>query len=150
MMRDVIQHGTGRKARVLKRPGLAGKTGTTNDQRDAWFSGFNSSLVTISWVGFDKFQPLGNLETGGKAALPMWIKYMKVALEDVPETRLDPPTGLLKMRINKKTGLPAKSDDPDSFFETFRIEHAPSLNKQESDPDPYNADNQDTLTPELF
>lgn len=150
MMRDVIQHGTGRQARSLKRADLAGKTGTTNDQRDAWFSGFNSSLVTVSWVGFDKFQPLGNAETGGRAALPMWIKYMEVALEDVPETKRDPPPGLLNIRINKKTGLPAKSDDTDAFFEIFRVEHAPAANNQESDPDPYNPDNQDTITPDLF
>jgi penicillin-binding protein 1A len=150
MMRDVIQHGTGRKARSLKRSDLAGKTGTTNDQRDAWFSGFNSSLVTISWVGFDQFQPLGNGETGGKAALPMWIKYMKVALEDVPVIKHDPPSGMLNLLINKKTGLAAKSDDPDAFFEEFRVEHAPAPNKQESDPDPYNPDDQDVITPELF
>lgn len=150
MMRDVIQQGTGRQARSLKRADLAGKTGTTNDQRDAWFSGFNSSLVTVSWVGFDKFQPLGNAETGGKAALPMWIKYMEVALEDVPETKRDPPPGLLNIRINKKTGLPAKSDDADAFFEIFRAEHAPAANNQKSDPDPYNHDSQDAITPDLF
>ncbi len=150
MMRDVIQYGTGRKARVLQRSDLAGKTGTTNDQRDAWFSGFNPSLVAVSWVGFDKFQPLGNIETGARAALPMWIRYMKVALEDLPETKQDPPTGLLNIRINKKTGLPTNSNDPDAFFEIFRIEHAPTLNQQPSEPDPYNPDNQDANTPELF
>jgi penicillin-binding protein 1A len=150
LMRDVIQHGTGRAAKVLKRPDLAGKTGTTNDQRDAWFSGFNSSLVTISWVGFDQFQPLGNGEPGGKAALPMWIKYMQVALEDVPETNQDPPVGLLNIRINKKTGLPANSDDPDAFFEIFRQQYAPTINNQTSSPDPYNTDNELDLTPDLF
>ena len=150
MMRDVIQHGTGRKAKSLKRPDLAGKTGTTNDQRDAWFSGFNSSLVTISWVGFDQFQPLGNGETGGVAALPMWIKYMQVALEDVPEIKRDPPPGLLNIRINKKTGLPTNSNDPDAFFEIFRVEHAPVPGQQETNPDPYNPDDQDSITPELF
>jgi penicillin-binding protein 1A len=150
MMRDVIQHGTGRKAKSLNRPDLAGKTGTTNDQRDAWFSGYNSSLVTISWVGFDQFLPLGNSETGGRAALPMWIKYMKVAIEDVPEIKRDPPPGLLSILINRKTGLPANTNDTDAFFETFRVEHAPMPNQQVSEPDPYNPDNQDLAPPDLF
>jgi penicillin-binding protein 1A len=150
MMRDVIQYGTGRKAKSLNRPDLAGKTGTTNDQRDAWFSGYNSSLVTISWVGFDQFLPLGNSETGGRAALPMWIKYMKVVLEDVPEIRRDPPPGLTSILINRKTGLPAHTNDTDTFFETFRVEHAPTPNQQESEPDPYSPNNQDLATPDLF
>ncbi|NKB36488.1 MAG: PBP1A family penicillin-binding protein [Gammaproteobacteria bacterium] len=150
IMRDVIQHGTGRKARSLKRKDLAGKTGTTNDQRDAWFSGFNSSIVAISWVGFDKFQPLGNAETGARAALPMWIKYMEVALEDVPEVSLDPPPGLLNIRINKKSGLPAKSDDLDAFFEIFRVEHAPKPGDFEEESNPYNPGNQDIVAPDLF
>ncbi len=150
MMRDVIQYGTGRKARSLNRSDLSGKTGTTNDQRDAWFSGFNSSLVTVSWVGFDDFQPLGNIETGSKAALPMWIKYMQVALEDVAEARQEPPKGLVNIRINKRTGLPAKSDDPDAFFEIFRVEHAPGPNKKESAANPYIPNNQDNVSPELF
>jgi len=150
MMRDIIQHGTGRKARSLKRPDLAGKTGTTNDLRDAWFSGFNSSMVTVSWVGFDKFLSLGNAETGARAALPMWIKYMEVALEDIPEIRQDPPPGLLNIRINRKTGLPAKSDDPNAFFETFRVEHAPLPGSVEPDSDPYNPDNQESIAPNLF
>ncbi|MFT5349815.1 MAG: penicillin-binding protein 1A, partial [Gammaproteobacteria bacterium] len=150
MMRDVIQYGTGRRAKSLKRSDLAGKTGTTNDQRDAWFSGFNASLTTISWVGFDKFQPLGNAETGAIAALPMWVKYMEVALEDVPEVKRDLPPGMVDIRINRKTGLPATSDDPDAFFETFRVEHAPTLNQGDSDPDPYNSSDQETISTELF
>lgn len=79
IMRDVIQYGTGRKALQLARKDLSGKTGTTNDQRDAWFSGFNRDVVTTVWVGFDKSQPLGNYETGAKAALPMWVDYMREA-----------------------------------------------------------------------
>jgi penicillin-binding protein 1A len=150
MMRDVIQHGTGRKAKSLKRADLAGKTGTTNDQRDAWFSGFNSSLVAVSWIGFDKFQPLGNAETGAKAALPMWIKYMEVALEGVAEDSLNPPPGLLNIIINKLTGLPAKSDDPDAFFEIFREEFAPITKLSSTDPDPYNPGDQESTPEELF
>lgn len=150
MMRDVIQYGTGRKAKSLKRADLAGKTGTTNDQRDAWFSGFNSSMVAVSWVGFDKFQPLGNAETGAKAALPMWIKYMEVALENVAEDNLNPPSGLLNIRINRLTGLPAKSDDPEAFFEIFREEFAPSTNELSDDPDPYNPGEHESSPEELF
>ncbi len=93
MMQDVIQRGTGRKARVLGRTDLAGKTGTTNDQKDGWFSGFNQSLVATVWVGFDKLEPLGRSETGGRSALPMWIDYMAVALEGVKEQKRQPPAG---------------------------------------------------------
>ena len=126
MMRDVIQRGTGRKARVLGRTDLAGKTGTTNDQKDAWFSGFNHALVATTWVGFDKLEPLGRGETGGRAALPMWIDYMAVALEGVSEQKQEPPEGLVTVRIDPATGLLAGSGQTDAIFETFREENVPS------------------------
>lgn len=126
MMRDVIQRGTGRKARVLGRTDLAGKTGTTNDQKDAWFSGFNHALVTTTWVGFDKLEPLGRGETGGRAALPMWIDYMAVALQGVQEQKQEPPEGLVTVRIDPATGLLAGSGQTDAIFETFRKENVPS------------------------
>jgi penicillin-binding protein 1A len=126
MMRDVIQRGTGRKARVLGRTDLAGKTGTTNDQKDAWFSGFNHALVTTTWVGFDKLEPLGRGETGGQAALPMWIDYMAVALAGVSEQKQEPPEGLVTVRIDPATGLLAGSGQTDAIFETFREEDVPS------------------------
>ena len=85
ILRDVITAGTGRRALVLKRGDIAGKTGTTNDQKDAWFSGFNSEIVTTAWVGFDSSNTLGRRETGARAALPMWIEYMREALKDRPE-----------------------------------------------------------------
>ncbi|MEO7558504.1 MAG: PBP1A family penicillin-binding protein, partial [Gammaproteobacteria bacterium] len=94
MMQDVIRKGTARRAMELGRSDLAGKTGTTNEQRDAWFAGFNSDIVAVSWVGFDKHDPLGNLETGGHAALPMWMRFMAVALKDMPEKPLIPPPGV--------------------------------------------------------
>jgi penicillin-binding protein 1A len=125
MMRDVIQRGTGRKARVLGRTDLAGKTGTTNDQKDAWFSGFNHALVTTAWVGFDKLEPLGRGETGGRAALPVWIDYMAVALEGVSEQKQEPPEGLVTVRIDPATGLLAGSGQTDAIFETFREENVP-------------------------
>ena len=100
MMRDVIRRGTGRKARVLGRNDIAGKTGTTNDQRDAWFAGFNPEVVTVAWVGFDDTHPLGNAETGGRAALPMWIDFMRAALQGLPDHSFEQPPGLVTVRID--------------------------------------------------
>ena len=126
MTRDVIKYGTGRRALVLKRQDISGKTGTTNDQRDAWFYGYNANIVGVAWVGFDKFQPLGSRETGARAALPIWVEYMKTALEDLPESILPEPTGLVYARINKTTGKLARPDDQDTMFEVFRTEYAPT------------------------
>jgi membrane carboxypeptidase/penicillin-binding protein len=117
MLRDVIKRGTGVRARVLGRNDLGGKTGTTNDQRDAWFSGFNASLVTIAWLGFDNPIPLGSRETGAKAALPMWIYYMREALKGMPETPLVAPPGIVSVRINAKTGQLTTATDPEAVFE---------------------------------
>jgi len=125
MMQDVIKRGTGRKARVLGRNDLAGKTGTTNDQRDAWFNGFHPDLVAIVWVGFDSFKPLGRGEVGGRAALPAWIDFMKVALKDVPEHPLQMPPGMVTVRIDPHTGQRASVDQQDAIFEVFRAENAP-------------------------
>lgn len=125
MMRDVIRRGTGRRARVLGRSDLAGKTGTTNDQRDAWFSGFNADVVTTTWVGFDKPQSLGEHETGGRAALPMWIDYMRSALQGLPEHLPERPAGLATVRIDPHTGLLAGANHPKAIFETFRVENVP-------------------------
>ena len=95
MMMDVVRRGTGVRAMEMGRNDLAGKTGTTNDQRDAWFSGYNGHLVTTVWVGFDNFEPLGRNEQGGRAALPVWIDYMSVALEGVPDTPPQTPKAWL-------------------------------------------------------
>ena len=84
ILKDVIIHGTGRAALKLGRDDLGGKTGTTNDAKDAWFAGFNADLVTVAWVGFDQPRTLGRREYGGVAALPIWIKYMGEALENTP------------------------------------------------------------------
>jgi penicillin-binding protein 1A len=125
MMRDVIQRGTGVKARVLGRSDLAGKTGTTNDQMDGWFSGFNHAIVTTAWTGYDKLEPLGRGETGGNSALPMWIDYMRVALKGVPEQHRELPEGLVTVRIDPATGLLAKGGQRDAIFETFMVENVP-------------------------
>ncbi len=99
MMRDVVQRGTGTAAKVLGREDLGGKTGSTNEHRDAWFSGFGGGIVTTVWVGRDDFKSLGYREYGGKAALPIWIDYMRVALKDRPVTELEPPDGMIKVSV---------------------------------------------------
>ncbi|NIP72108.1 MAG: penicillin-binding protein 1A [Gammaproteobacteria bacterium] len=135
MMRDVIRRGTGRRARVLGRDDLAGKTGTTNDQRDAWFSGFNHAVVATAWVGFDQVRPLGRGETGSRAALPMWIRFMDDVLKGVPERALQQPPGLVTVRIDPETGLLAGGDTPNAVFETFRADMVPKrVAEASSDP----------------
>jgi penicillin-binding protein 1A len=99
LMRDVIKHGTATDARVLGRSDVAGKTGTTNDQRDAWFNGFTPTHVASAWVGFDNYEPLGHYETGGVAALPMWIEYMRTALKNIPVSAFVPPNDVDKKSI---------------------------------------------------
>ena len=126
IMREVVRRGTAVRAKALGRNDIGGKTGTTNDQIDAWFSGFNDKFVTTSWVGFDNQQTLGRRETGGRAALPMWIEYMRVALDGVPETIEDQPEGLVTVRIDAKTGKRATRDTVNSQFELFREENAPA------------------------
>ncbi len=130
MMRDVIRRGTATKARVLGRNDLSGKTGTTNDQKDAWFNGFNRSHVAISWVGFDSAKPLGRGEVGGRAALPAWIAYMKEALKEVAEIPLVMPPGIITVRIDPATGKRARADQKGTIFEVFRTENAPKRSAQ--------------------
>ena len=125
MMRDVVRLGTARRALQLGRKDLAGKTGTTNDFRDAWFSGFTPNLVATVWVGFDQHQSLGRREAGSRAALPIWIDFMRRALDGVPEEILDQPEGLVTIRISPHTGEPALASDPDAVFETFLAELVP-------------------------
>jgi penicillin-binding protein 1A len=127
MMRDVIQHGTGKRARVLGRMDLAGKTGTTNDQRDAWFNGYSRHLVAIAWIGFDDYSPLGRGEVGGRAALPAWIAFMRVALDEVPEEIPELPPGMITMRIDPDTGKPVGVEDKNAIFEIFRDTDLASL-----------------------
>jgi penicillin-binding protein 1A len=125
MMREVVNRGTAVRAKALGRADIGGKTGTTNDQIDAWFSGFNDQVVTTAWVGFDNQQTLGGRETGGRAALPMWLNYMKVALDGIPENLEEQPEGLVTVRIDSVTGKRAGQDTVNSRFEIFRIENAP-------------------------
>ena len=105
LMRDVVRYGTAAKAMALGRNDLAGKTGTTNDHIDAWFCGFNAGLVGVAWIGFDTPANLGPNETGGQAALPIWMGYATKVLKGVPETELVPPSGVVAVNINPVTGL---------------------------------------------
>jgi penicillin-binding protein 1A len=119
MMQDVIRAGTGRGALVLGRQDLAGKTGTTNDYRDAWFSGFNSEVAATAWVGFDQPVSLGRGETGGRTALPVWIDFMRAALAGVPEKPLPVPETMVRITINSETGKPTTPDDLEAMEEYF-------------------------------
>lgn len=125
MMQDVIQAGTARRARSLGRNDLAGKTGTTNEEKDAWFAGFNAQRVAVAWVGYDQLQPLGRGEGGGRAALPVWIDYMRVALDGSKPAEMPRPDGLVTVRIDPETGELANYATQGAIFETFPAELAP-------------------------
>ena len=124
LLREVVTSGTATRALDLKRKDLAGKTGTTNENVDAWFCGFNAAQVGIAWIGYDQPRSLGTNETGGVAALPIWISYMQRALKGVPEQTLEAPTGVVSMRINPDTGL---RDDSSRVSDWFLAEFAPRM-----------------------
>ncbi|MEM7303920.1 MAG: penicillin-binding protein 1A [Pseudomonadota bacterium] len=119
MLKDVIQYGTGRRAKALKRTDIAGKTGTTNEQKDAWFAGYHPTAVTIVWVGFDDHEPLGRGETGGVAALPIWIDFMEVALREAPYIEPSLPEGMVMLKVDPKTGFIVDDLDPRGINEAF-------------------------------
>ncbi len=119
MMADVIRHGTGMRARALNRDDIAGKTGTTNDQHDAWFSGFNGALVATVWTGFDQDRSLGAGEQGARAALPTWVYFMHAALAATPRTPVPVPDGIVTVRVDPTSGLLASADNPNGIMEKF-------------------------------
>ncbi|MCQ2031460.1 penicillin-binding protein 1A [Stutzerimonas zhaodongensis] len=125
MLQDVIKRGTGRKALSMGRGDLAGKTGTTNESKDSWFSGYNADMVTTVWAGFDQPQSLGRREYGGTVALPIWMKYMSAVLDGAPEHAPAEPEGILTLRIDPRTGRAAAPGTPDAYFEVFRSEDSP-------------------------
>jgi len=131
MMQDVVRYGTAAKASQLGRGDLAGKTGTTNDHYDAWFTGYSPKLVAVTWVGFDKPRRLGRNETGGSTALPIWIKYMATALRNVPETDMPVPDGVMALRIDPTTGIRADNDE-NGIYEYFYHENPPPEVETES------------------
>ena len=131
-MQSVIRHGTGRGALVLHRHDLGGKTGTTNNQMDAWFAGFNPHIVTVVWVGYD--HPKSLYEYGAQAALPIWIDYMKVALASLPKTWLPEPPGIVSAKINPHTGLAAAANDQNAIYELFRSQYLPQTASETNQP----------------
>ncbi|GAB5413991.1 MAG: penicillin-binding protein 1A [Congregibacter sp.] len=132
ILQDVIKKGTGRRALVLERGDIAGKTGTTNGPVDAWFSGYTPDVVTTAWVGMDDYKPLGRREFGGTAALPIWINYMRAALDGKPDVKRRLPAGVSYIRINPETGLVASAGDKNAIFEYFRTENIPEASDDSS------------------
>ena len=124
IMGDVIRQGTGRKALELKREDIAGKTGTTNEVRDSWFCGYQKDLVAVAWMGFDDFSPLGKGETGGQAALGLWVDFMGQALAGKPEATLEVPAGLTEVRVAKSDGRLTRKKGDASLPEWVRQEDA--------------------------
>lgn len=141
-LKDVIQHGTARAARVLNRQDIAGKTGTTNDQVDSWFAGFNTDLVVTTWVGFDNPKSLHEYAAG--LALPLWIDFMKEALKGKSEQAVKQPSNVVAVRIDPISGLLAKPNQENGIMEFFRDKEIPA----EEDPTPvYNASNNQQQQP---
>ena len=138
MMRDVVRHGTGRRAMVLGRNDLSGKTGTSNDRRDAWFGGFNADLASIVWVGYDDDRPLGPGEEGSRTALPIWIEFSRIALAGMPENQMPMPEGIVSVLIDRETGCPARSGQRNVVFEVFRAGNVPKCEFVEDLPDIFN------------
>ena len=138
MMRDVVRRGTGRRAMVLGRNDLSGKTGTSNDRRDAWFGGFNGDLASIVWVGYDDDLPLGPGEEGSRTALPIWIEFSRKALAGVPENQMPMPEGIVMVKIDKETGCPARAGQSNTTFEVFRENNVPKCEFVDDLPDIFN------------
>ncbi|WP_332307765.1 penicillin-binding protein 1A [Imhoffiella purpurea] len=124
LLREVVEHGTATRAKKLERPDIVGKTGTTNDYRDAWFAGYQADFVTVAWMGFDDFGKLGRGEGGGKAALGMWVDFMREALADRPIATLDLPAGLIEVRVDPARGVETGSKNGilEYVQEEFRTE----------------------------
>ncbi len=136
LLRDVVEHGTATPAKQLGRSDVAGKTGTTNDQRDAWFNGFTPDIAASAWLGFDDSQKLGKGETGGKAALPMWIEFMKTALENIPDKTLAEPEGIVRAYINPADGLLLAQSNKNGIWEYFTADTAPKNYSVPKEPEP--------------
>ncbi len=149
VLRDVIQHGTAQQARTLQRNDLAGKTGTTQNQHDAWFAGYNSNIVGVAWLGFD--QPQSLHEYGTQAALPMWMDFMQTALKNQPEHPLELPPGIVSVRIDPLTGKRAAANDPVGTFEYFMTPYVPDEDKSTMPTqDANNVSDQSSDNPEVY
>jgi penicillin-binding protein 1A len=138
MMRDVVRAGTGRRAMALGRNDLSGKTGTSNDRRDAWFGGFNADIAAIVWVGYDDDLPLGPGEEGSRTALPIWVEFARIALNGVPNNQMPMPDGIVTVRIDRETGCPARAGQANAIFEVFREGHVPVCEAIDDTPSIFN------------
>ena len=136
VLRDVVKRGTATAAKVLERDDIGGKTGSTNEYRDAWFSGFGGDLVTTVWVGKDDFNSLGRGEYGGKAALPIWIGYMRTALDGVPVVEPEVPEGIVTASISPSSGRVMADGSPGSIQEFFKREDYDRITSSGFDLDP--------------
>jgi penicillin-binding protein 1A len=125
LLKGVIQNGTGWRAKALGRS-CGGKTGTTNNNLDAWFIGFTPDIIAGCWVGFDDERNLGNNETGSRAAAPIWLEFMKEVLRDKEMKEFPVPEGILFVKIDQKTGLLASAESTDTIFESFKEGTAPT------------------------
>jgi Membrane carboxypeptidase/penicillin-binding protein len=125
VMQDVVESGTGRRVRSIGRP-VAGKTGTTNDTRDAWFIGFTPSLITGVWVGFDQEVSLGKQEVGGRAAAPIWLYFMEKVLQNTPVEAFPTPEGIVFVKVDPKTGQPTGGSEKGTIYECFLSNALPS------------------------
>ena len=125
ILQEAARRGTAKKVKELGRGDLAGKTGTTNEAESTWFTGFNESLVTTVWVGFDQPKSLGNREFGSSTALPIWMDFMQPNIDNLPKNKNLPPEGIVSIKIDKRTGLKAESDSRNSIFEYYLEEHLP-------------------------
>jgi penicillin-binding protein 1A len=126
MMQDVVRRGTAARVGQLGRSDLAGKTGTTNDQRDGWFAGFSPDLTAVAWIGFDQPKSLGSGETGAQAALPIWMNFMSRALSGAPQKGFRIPSGIASAKIDPATGH-AVPDEAEGITEYFYQENMPTL-----------------------
>jgi penicillin-binding protein 1A len=124
VLQDVVESGTGQRVKRLGRP-VAGKTGTTNDTRDAWFMGFTPSLVAGVWVGFDQERPLGKNEVGGRAAAPIWLYFAEKALQGTPAEVFPVPEGIVFVKVDPHTGTPATAATKGAIFQCFLEGTAP-------------------------
>lgn len=131
-LQEVAKRGTAAEARILNRSDIAGKTGTTNDQVDAWFAGYTPSLVVTTWVGYDTPRPLH--EYAATLALPAWIDFMKVALKDIPQQQMAQPKNVLTLAINPQTGLLDNSGRPDAVVEFFKEGVVPGTEEDVTNP----------------
>lgn len=134
LLGSVVDYGTGRRVKnELGRNDMAGKTGTTNNLRDAWFAGFNPDVVAVAWVGFDTPRTLGKKENGSKTALPLWIYYMREELKSKLESELLMPPGIVRAQINPRNGLLAQEGDPDAIWDIFYAENLPGYDRANAD-----------------